>query len=173
MSDTTNLWAFTTDTSSPYTQRIISFNYITYAVRYTATYDPTTYNNPWIATTVANSNLYFVYNPGNASTNVVVAYTAVSTLTPTTGIAVTMDSPGTATLVTSTTYTLTLPDPTFAAITWTPFTVTSACAATLGTFTIIPNCTTTPAVCGDGIVETGETCDDGNTVSGDGCSSTC
>lgn len=29
------------------------------------------------------------------------------------------------------------------------------------------------AVCGNSIVETGETCDDGNTVSGDGCSSTC
>jgi len=28
-------------------------------------------------------------------------------------------------------------------------------------------------VCGNNIVETGETCDDGNTVSGDGCSSTC
>ncbi len=27
--------------------------------------------------------------------------------------------------------------------------------------------------CGDGIIETGETCDDGNDVSGDGCSSTC
>jgi fibro-slime domain-containing protein len=30
-----------------------------------------------------------------------------------------------------------------------------------------------PAVCGNAIVEIGETCDDGNTVSGDGCSSTC
>jgi cysteine-rich repeat protein len=28
-------------------------------------------------------------------------------------------------------------------------------------------------VCGNGIVETGEQCDDGNTVSGDGCSATC
>lgn len=28
-------------------------------------------------------------------------------------------------------------------------------------------------VCGNSIIETGETCDDGNTVSGDGCSSTC
>ena len=27
--------------------------------------------------------------------------------------------------------------------------------------------------CGNGVIETGETCDDGNTVSGDGCSSTC
>jgi cysteine-rich repeat protein len=27
--------------------------------------------------------------------------------------------------------------------------------------------------CGDGIVESGETCDDGNTIPGDGCSSTC
>jgi len=30
-----------------------------------------------------------------------------------------------------------------------------------------------PAVCGNSTVETGETCDDGNTTSGDGCSSTC
>ncbi len=27
--------------------------------------------------------------------------------------------------------------------------------------------------CGDGVINAGETCDDGNTVSGDGCSSTC
>ena len=33
--------------------------------------------------------------------------------------------------------------------------------------------TGTGAVCGNGILEVGETCDDGNTVSGDGCSSTC
>lgn len=34
--------------------------------------------------------------------------------------------------------------------------------------------TPTPvAVCGNGILEAGEQCDDGNTVSGDGCSSTC
>jgi cysteine-rich repeat protein len=30
-----------------------------------------------------------------------------------------------------------------------------------------------PPVCGNGVIETGEQCDDGNTVSGDGCSSTC
>ncbi|MBU2612139.1 MAG: DUF4215 domain-containing protein [Nanoarchaeota archaeon] len=30
-----------------------------------------------------------------------------------------------------------------------------------------------PPVCGNGVVETGEQCDDGNTISGDGCSSTC
>ena len=28
-------------------------------------------------------------------------------------------------------------------------------------------------VCGNGIVETGEDCDDGNTASGDGCSASC
>jgi cysteine-rich repeat protein len=32
---------------------------------------------------------------------------------------------------------------------------------------------TVPSVCGNNIVETGESCDDGNTVSGDGCSATC
>ncbi|MDP3992403.1 MAG: hypothetical protein Q8P79_02775 [Nanoarchaeota archaeon] len=31
----------------------------------------------------------------------------------------------------------------------------------------------TGAVCGNDIIESGETCDDGNTISGDGCSSTC
>ncbi len=30
-----------------------------------------------------------------------------------------------------------------------------------------------PAICGDGIVEPGETCDDGNTIPGDGCSAIC
>ncbi len=30
-----------------------------------------------------------------------------------------------------------------------------------------------PARCGDGVVDTGETCDDRNTASGDGCSATC
>jgi len=34
------------------------------------------------------------------------------------------------------------------------------------------SCPVTPA-CGDGIPQTGEQCDDGNTVDGDGCSSTC
>ena len=41
-----------------------------------------------------------------------------------------------------------------------------------GFFSGIPTPTVTP-VCGNGVIETGETCDDGNTVSGDGCSSTC
>ena len=31
----------------------------------------------------------------------------------------------------------------------------------------------TPPCCGNGILEAGETCDDGNTTSGDGCSATC
>jgi len=33
--------------------------------------------------------------------------------------------------------------------------------------------TNSTSVCGNGIVEAGEQCDDGNTISGDGCSSTC
>ncbi len=39
----------------------------------------------------------------------------------------------------------------------------------------VANCTDciTPPVCGNKIIETGEQCDDGNTISGDGCSSTC
>jgi cysteine-rich repeat protein len=28
-------------------------------------------------------------------------------------------------------------------------------------------------VCGDGVLDAGESCDDGNTVGGDGCSATC
>ncbi len=35
------------------------------------------------------------------------------------------------------------------------------------------SCTITPPVCGDGLVERGEECDDANATSGDGCSSTC
>jgi cysteine-rich repeat protein len=31
----------------------------------------------------------------------------------------------------------------------------------------------TLAGCGDGVVDTGESCDDGNTVAGDGCNSSC
>jgi cysteine-rich repeat protein len=31
----------------------------------------------------------------------------------------------------------------------------------------------TSARCGDGILDSGEQCDDGNNVSGDGCSATC
>jgi cysteine-rich repeat protein len=38
---------------------------------------------------------------------------------------------------------------------------------------IIRYSTAAAAVCGNGIVETGEQCDDGNTNNGDGCSSTC
>jgi len=41
-----------------------------------------------------------------------------------------------------------------------------------GFFSGIPT-PTIASVCGNGIIETGETCDDGNTASGDGCSSTC
>ena len=37
--------------------------------------------------------------------------------------------------------------------------------------TPIPGCS--EPVCGNGVVEAGETCDDGNTVNGDGCSATC
>src|SRR5437773_2467584 len=32
---------------------------------------------------------------------------------------------------------------------------------------------TTPVTCGNGTVDSGETCDDGNTANGDGCSATC
>lgn len=31
----------------------------------------------------------------------------------------------------------------------------------------------TPALCGNGVTDAGESCDDGNTINGDGCSSTC
>ncbi|MBI3771068.1 MAG: PQQ-dependent sugar dehydrogenase [Deltaproteobacteria bacterium] len=35
------------------------------------------------------------------------------------------------------------------------------------------SCTLTPPVCGNGTIESGEECDDGGTMSGDGCSDTC
>jgi len=34
-------------------------------------------------------------------------------------------------------------------------------------------CVAATSVCGNGVIETGEVCDDGNTVGGDGCSATC
>ncbi len=37
----------------------------------------------------------------------------------------------------------------------------------------VPARRTTPPTCGDGFVDPGEQCDDGNTVSGDGCSAAC
>jgi cysteine-rich repeat protein len=46
-------------------------------------------------------------------------------------------------------------------------------ACLIGTGNISGDDQKTPGVCGDGIVNSGETCDDGNTASGDGCSSTC
>ncbi len=39
--------------------------------------------------------------------------------------------------------------------------------------TSCPQDCTPPQICGNGVVETGEQCDDGNVNSGDGCSSTC
>jgi cysteine-rich repeat protein len=42
---------------------------------------------------------------------------------------------------------------------------------TTGDYTLAVTCT--PVVCGDGILATGETCDDGNTTPGDGCSGVC
>ena len=41
------------------------------------------------------------------------------------------------------------------------------------TSTIVGVTTTMPPSCGNDVIEAGEECDDGNTVSGDGCSSTC
>lgn len=36
-----------------------------------------------------------------------------------------------------------------------------------------PTCATVAGICGDGIVQSGEQCDDGNTANGDGCTVTC
>ena len=38
---------------------------------------------------------------------------------------------------------------------------------------MVLKCVPNPAVCGNGVVELGEQCDDGNTTDCDGCSSTC
>ncbi len=38
---------------------------------------------------------------------------------------------------------------------------------------VASGCTTTTSVCGDGFLDPGEQCDDGNNVSGDGCSAVC
>lgn len=45
-----------------------------------------------------------------------------------------------------------------------------ACCPSGETIATDPDCT---AVCGDGVITAPETCDDGNTVDGDGCSATC
>lgn len=37
----------------------------------------------------------------------------------------------------------------------------------------VPPCDAVAAFCGDGYMDAGEKCDDGNTMNGDGCSSTC
>lgn len=42
-----------------------------------------------------------------------------------------------------------------------------------GPVRLLQNNTNNTSTCGNSIVETGETCDDGNKVAGDGCSVTC
>ena len=46
---------------------------------------------------------------------------------------------------------------------------------TVDTCDVVDGCVKTvePGCCGNGTVDTGEVCDDGNIVSGDGCDSTC
>ncbi len=46
-------------------------------------------------------------------------------------------------------------------------------ATTIRNFVTSVSCLTPAPVCGNGVVESGEQCDDGNTTNGDGCSSTC
>jgi cysteine-rich repeat protein len=46
-------------------------------------------------------------------------------------------------------------------------------ACLIGEGDITGNDNKQPGVCGDGVINTGESCDDGNTASGDGCSATC
>ena len=46
-------------------------------------------------------------------------------------------------------------------------------SASPGTTCVADVCVIPPVVCGNGIVQTGEQCDDGNTTAGDGCSATC
>src|SRR5437016_4864562 len=65
-----------------------------------------------------------------------------------------------------------------AATTPTPTGTTGPSATPTGTMgsSSTPSATFTPggpAVCGDGVIELGETCDDGNTMDGDNCPATC
>ena len=46
-------------------------------------------------------------------------------------------------------------------------------ATATGTVSATATATPVPAVCGNDVVESGEECDDGNVVAGDGCSATC
>jgi cysteine-rich repeat protein len=55
-----------------------------------------------------------------------------------------------------------------------PLALTAALAIALGAAAVLGGCPhKNNGVCGDGTVDTGEQCDDSNTVSGDGCSATC
>jgi len=73
------------------------------------------------------------------------------------------------------------PSPLSTTLDWTPaFSDNGTTAYTVITFTnpanISGSCTLTinvPAVCGNGLIEQGEACDDGNTVPGDGCNADC
>jgi len=54
-----------------------------------------------------------------------------------------------------------------------PTTSTTETTTTLAGATTTTTSTLPAPVCGDGIIEEGETCDDGNTVDGDSCPSNC
>jgi cysteine-rich repeat protein len=55
----------------------------------------------------------------------------------------------------------------------TPMPTDTATATGTATDTPSPTPTVTPSLCGNGVHETAEECDDGNTEDGDGCSATC
>ncbi|HVU03638.1 MAG TPA: DUF4215 domain-containing protein [Polyangiaceae bacterium] len=120
--------------------------------------------------------------PGNAATCPDIAYYAVSPLTTSTGQPFTLAGAGTAG---TTTTVWTADQGTVTAGTGGAGTYVCATAGDAHlTFTITDgkSCTdaqtvtvhcVNPGVCGNNVLEAGEGCDDGNTVSGDGCSATC
>jgi fibro-slime domain-containing protein len=98
--------------------------------------------------------------------------TTTTTSTSTTMIpSTTTTAPTTSTTVPTTTTTSTIPTTTTTSTI--PATTTTSMIPTTTTTTTMSTTSTTVPACGDGFVQSGEQCDDGNTTDGDGCSASC
>lgn len=133
--------------------------------------------------TVGATQAMGTFTPGDSTTCPDISFYTVSPLQTSTGKPFTLNGAGT-TGTTTTQWTVTpegtIADPNAATTTFTcgapgvhtlTFTVTDG-KSCVDTQSINVTCIN-PGVCGNGTQEAGEGCDDGNTVSGDGCSATC
>lgn len=107
------------------------------------------------------------------------ASTSSTTATPTTGATATTDNSGSGTVSATGTTDATTQGPTTGTSDATA-TSTSSTGSTGSTGAVSASSTGSSSssggpdpVCGNGVVEQGETCDDGNAAAGDGCSNTC